>query len=119
MTAGCWSARQVGRLGGGGMIEVGFHGGSFDSGEGVRRHVRRLCATAVQTGGDAGHSWPLIKKSPPSAGGSNVAGEEFGEDFCWFLPVEDLTGSAVDLAGDGPQVVRVVGDVGAFGKVFA
>src|SRR5829696_6890308 len=52
---------------------------------------------------------------PPSTGASNPAGEEFGEDFCWFSPVEDLTGSAVDLAGDGPQVVGVVGDVGAFG----
>jgi hypothetical protein len=43
-----------------------------------------------------------VQQSPPSAGGSNLAGEEAGEDFGWFLPVEDLTGSAVDLAGDCP-----------------
>jgi SagB-type dehydrogenase family enzyme len=56
---------------------------------------------------------------PPSAGGSNLAGEEFGEDFGWLLPAEDLTGSAVDFAGDGPQVVGVGGDVGACGEVLA
>jgi hypothetical protein len=39
-----------------------------------------------------------------STGGSNVAGEDFGEYFCWGSIVEDTWGSVVEFAGDGVEV---------------
>jgi hypothetical protein len=56
-----------------------------------------------------------------AAGGVNrwkhVAGQDFGEYFCWGSIVEDTPGSVVEFAGDGVEVGLVVGDVDAFGRL--
>src|SRR4026208_2475375 len=54
-----------------------------------------------------------------STGGSNRAGQEVGEDFCWGSVAEDTPGSVVELAGDKVEVGLVVGDLGALGEVLA
>src|ERR671917_1851858 len=51
-----------------------------------------------------------------SAGGSNRAGQEVGEDFCWGSVVENTPWSVVELAGHKGEVGLVVGDLGALGK---
>src|SRR4051812_39030223 len=46
--------------------------------------------------------------------------KELGELLGWFHPVEGLSRSAVELSGDGVEVLRGVGgEVGAFGEVLA
>jgi hypothetical protein len=47
-----------------------------------------------------------------STGGSNVAGQDFGEYFHWGSIVEDTPGSVVEFAGDGVEVGLVVGKKG-------
>ena len=59
------------------------------------------------------------KKGAVSAGGSNRAGQEVGEDFCWGSVAEDTPGSVVELAGDKIEVGLVVSDLGALGEVLA
>src|SRR6187200_2870325 len=63
---------------------------------------------------------PIVDKTPVvSTGGSNRAGQEVGEDFCWGSVAEDTPGSVVELAGDKVEVGLVVGDLGALGEVLA
>lgn len=54
-----------------------------------------------------------------STGGSNGAGQEVGEDFCWGSVAEDTAWSVVEFGGHAVEVGLVVGDLGSFGEVFA
>lgn len=45
--------------------------------------------------------------------GGSIRFEEFGEYFAGFLPTMDLTGTVVDLGGDGGEVVQIAGDLHA------
>ena len=54
-----------------------------------------------------------------STSGSNRAGQEVGEDFCWGSVAEDTAWPVVELAGHEVEVGLVVGDLGALREVLA
>ena len=51
--------------------------------------------------------WAGLKRAV-SSGGSNLAGQEVGEDFCWGSVAEDTAWSVVEFAGHEVEVGLVV-----------